>query len=248
MRQNIYDDKKFSDEYDKMRNENSGINANDVIEIPIFRRMLPDLTDKFILDLGCGYGENDVYFIEHGAKYVMGTDISEHMISIANNNYKKDAIDYKVLAMEDISKIDKKFDVVVSSLAFHYIKDYDKLILDIYNLLNDNGYLIFSMEHPLSNCIIYDNDLCNKHITIGKKKYILLSDYNREGKRICNWFNSEVIKYHRTMATIINTLVKNGFKIEEINECLPNDEMISKNSKYTNQYDYPYFLFVKVKK
>ena len=48
MRQNIYDDKKFSDEYDKMRNENSGINANDVIEIPIFRSMLPDLTDKFI--------------------------------------------------------------------------------------------------------------------------------------------------------------------------------------------------------
>lgn len=248
MKQNIYDDKKFSDEYDKMRKENSGINANDVIEIPIFRSMLPDLTDKSILDLGCGYGENDVYFIEKGTKYVMGTDISEHMIKIANSDYKLDNIDYNVLAMEDISKIDKKFDIVVSSLAFHYIKDYDKLVSDIYNLLNDNGYLIFSMEHPLSNCIIYDNDLSNKHVTIGKKKYILLADYNREGKRICNWFNSEVIKYHRTMATIINTLVKTGFKVEEINECMPNAEMISKNPKYVNQYDYPYFLFVKAKK
>ena len=248
MKQNIYDDKRFNEEYDKMRNENSGINANDVIEIPIFRKLLSDLTGKSILDLGCGYGENDTYFIEKGAKYVMGIDISEHMIEIANKDYKLDNIDYKVLAMEDISKIDKKYDLVVSSLAFHYIKDYDKLVTDIYNLLNENGYLIFSMEHPLSNCIIYDNDLSNKHITVGKKKYILLSDYNREGKRICNWFNSEVIKYHRTMATIINALVKNGFKIEEINECMPNDEMIEKNPKYANQYDYPYFLFVKVKK
>lgn len=231
-----------------MRNKNSGINANDVIEIPIFRKLLPDLTDKSILDLGCGYGENDAYFIKKGAKYVMGIDISEHMISIANNNYKKDDIDYKVMAMEDISKIDKKFDIVVSSLAFHYIKDYDKLVSDIYNLLNDNGYLIFSMEHPLSNCIIYDNDLSNKHVTIGKKKYILIADYNREGMRIHHWNNCDVIKYHRTIATIINVIANAGFKVEEINECMPNDEMISKNIKYANQYDYPYFLFVKVKK
>lgn len=38
MKQNIYDDKRFNEEYDKMRNENSDINANDVIEIPIFRK------------------------------------------------------------------------------------------------------------------------------------------------------------------------------------------------------------------
>ena len=47
------------------------------------------------------------------------------------------------------------------------------------------------------------------------------------------------------MATIFNTLIKNGFVIDEINECEPNEEMVSKNSKYANQYDAPYFLFVK---
>ena len=39
--------------------------------------------------------------------------------------------------MEDISKIEGKFDIVFSSLAFHYVKDYDKLTKDIYNLLDD---------------------------------------------------------------------------------------------------------------
>jgi len=66
MKQNIYDNETFNKEYDKMRNDNKGMSANDVIEIPIFRKLLPDLNDKNILDLGCGYGENDLYFFKNG--------------------------------------------------------------------------------------------------------------------------------------------------------------------------------------
>ena len=68
----------------------------------------------------------------------MGTDISKHMIDIANKTNKLENIDYCVMAMEDISSINNKFDIVVSSLAFHYVKDFDKLLSDINNLLNDN--------------------------------------------------------------------------------------------------------------
>ena len=57
MKQNIYDIKSFSDAYDKMRYENKGMNANDLVEIPNFRKLIPDVKGKRILDLGCGYGE-----------------------------------------------------------------------------------------------------------------------------------------------------------------------------------------------
>ena len=80
MKQNIYDIEIFSEAYDKMRYENKGMNANDLIEIPNFRKLLPDLTNKKILDLGCGYGENDIYCRELGAQEVLGIDISKHMI------------------------------------------------------------------------------------------------------------------------------------------------------------------------
>lgn len=248
MKQNIYDNETFNKEYDKMRNDNKGMSANDVIEIPIFRKLLPDLNDKNILDLGCGYGENDLYFSKMGAKYVLGTDISTHMIDIANRDYKLDNIDYKVMAMEDISSIDRKFDIVVSSLAFHYVKEFDKLLFDINNLLNDNGYLVFSQEHPIADCVIIDDKIKSNHINIGDKKFALVSDYNREGIRIHHWNGCDVNKYYRNFSTIINSLIKNGFIIDEINECEPNEEMISKNSKYANQYDYPYYLFVKAHK
>lgn len=71
------------------------------------------------------------------------------MIKIALDNNKDKKIKYKLMAMEDIDKLEEKFDVVISSLAIHYVKDYDKLIKDIYNLLNKDGILIFSIDHPL---------------------------------------------------------------------------------------------------
>ena len=136
MKQNIYDIKTFSEAYDKMRYENRGKNANDLVEIPNFRKLIPDLNNKRVLDLGCGYGENDIYCRELGAKEVLGIDISEHMLKIAMNNNKDKKIKYKLMAMEDIDKLKEKFDVVISSLAIHYVKNYNKLIKDIYNLLN----------------------------------------------------------------------------------------------------------------
>ena len=135
MKQNIYDDKNFFEKYDELRIDQRGLNANDLIEIPAFRNVMPDVKDKKILDLGCGYGENDKYYKELGAKSVLGLDISTHMIEMANKHNKLKDINYKVVAMEDINKINDKFDIVISSLAFHYIKDYDKLIKDIYIII-----------------------------------------------------------------------------------------------------------------
>ena len=244
MKQNVYDNKVFSDEYDKMRNERKGTNANDVIEIPIFRKMMPDVKGKRILDLGCGYGENDLYYFNQGASYVLGTDISEHMLDIANKENKTDGVEYKNIPMEDISSIKDKFDIVISSLAIHYINDFDKLTKDIYSLLNNNGIFLFSQEHPLTTCLYYPEGFENK-IVINDKKYALVADYNRCGQRDMPWNGVRVIKYHRNFTYIINTLIKNGFVIDEINECEPTEEMISKNSKYVNQFDKPYFLFLK---
>lgn len=159
MKQNIYDDKTFFEKYDELRINQKGLNANDLIEIPAFRNIMPDVKNKKMLDLGCGYGENDKYYKELGAKSVLGVDISKHTIEIANKYNKLKDIEYKEISIEDIYQINDKFDIVMSSLAFHYIKDYDKLIKDVYSLLNKDGYLIFSQEHPFTTCIKYTENV-----------------------------------------------------------------------------------------
>lgn len=248
MKQNIYDKESFYNEYDKMRKENKGYNANDLIEIPNFRKIVPNVKNKKILDLGCGYGENCKYYKKIGANYVLGIDISNHMIDEANKNNKLENIEYKVMAMEEISKIAEKFDIVISSLAFHYIKDFEKLLKDIYNLLIDDGYLIFSQEHPLVTSTILTNNMTSNHQEINNKWFLLLSDYNRIGLRKKLWNDEFVEKYHRNFSEIINTLIKVGFKIDMILEPIPEEETIKKVPKYIHQYDRPYFLFVKVHK
>ena len=243
-----HDIKSFSDAYDKMRYENKGMNANDLVEIPNFRKLIPDVKGKRILDLGCGYGENDKYCIGLGAKEILGIDISKHMIKIAKENNNDENIKYKVMAMENINEIEEKFDIVISSLAFHYVKDYEKLINDIYNLLNDDGILIFSIDHPLRIASKFETWMKKNYTKINGKWFLLVSDYNREGIREKEWNGVMVKRYHRNFSSLINGLVNSGFKIDKILEPIPDEKAIKIIPKYINQYDRPYFLFVRAKK
>ena len=245
MKQNIYDNKNFSAEYDKMRKEKAGYNANDLIEIPNFRSLVPSVKNKRVLDLGCGYGENCKYYKDLGANYVLGTDISQHMINMANIENKEENIDYKVLPMEELNTLNQKFDIVLSSLAFHYIKDFKKLINDIYAILNEEGALVFSQEHPMNTCIINNGEIEKSHIDINNKWFGLVADYNRCGLRKNLWNDEYVEKYHRNFSEIINTLVECGFKIEKVLEPLPSKLAISRVPKYEHQFDKPYFIFIK---
>ena len=243
--QNIYDNENFFKDYSTMRDNK--VNANELIEIPTMKALLPNLKDKAILDLGCGAGGMAKYFIEQGAKYVLCLDISENMINLAQNSVSANNVEFKVMGMEELSSLNKKFDIVFSSLAFHYIKDFNKLINDIGKLLNENGILLFSQEHPLATAFVGNKELDN-HIELQGKRYYLVKDYSNNGKREVLWNNENVIKYHRNYEIIINTLVNNGFRILQIDESKASEEVIKLVPKYIYQQDRPYFLFIKAEK
>ena len=100
---NVYDTKEFFDSYQEMRSES--VNANHLIENPIIKSMMPNLAGKTILDLGCGDGNMDRFFIENGAKKVLAVDISQNMINEAKKVNGLNNITYEVMGMEDIAKI-----------------------------------------------------------------------------------------------------------------------------------------------
>lgn len=245
-KQNIYDKKEFFDGYQNMREQQ--INANNLIEKPQMQEMLPkDVSGMTILDLGCGAGGLSKMLSDAGAKYVLGTDISKNMINEANKMAVKGKLEFKVMAMEEIDQIHKKFDMVVSSLAFHYVKDFEKLIKDISNLLKPNGLLVFSQEHPMRVCRVYSNEQ-SKQIDIDGKHYFLISDYQNMGKRVYNWYGTNVEKYHRTMEYIINTLCNSNLNIEHIMPSYATKKAIKLVDKYKYQVDLPYFLYIRAKK
>lgn len=73
--QNIFDNEIFFEGYKTLRS--GATNYNDLLEQPTMAKLLPDLTEKSVLDLGCGYGHNCIDFIHRGATRVVGVDISK---------------------------------------------------------------------------------------------------------------------------------------------------------------------------
>lgn len=243
--QNIYDNSVFFKSYEEMRAKD--INANKVIEQPIFASMLPPLKGRRVLDLGCGAGEFCRFAKNEGASFVMGIDCSKNMLNVAKNS--EDDITYLNLPMENLGKLCDHFDVITSSLAFHYVEDFDKLIGDISGLLKIGGELVFSQEHPLATAFKPPkNENIDNKINIHGKRYYLLSDYNNVGKRTVKWNVPGVIKFHRNFSEIINTLLRHGFMITKVMESYADEEIIKKEPKYSYQNDRPYFLFVCAKK
>src|SRR5690348_5193860 len=123
MRQNKYDDPAFFANYSQMSRSIGGLEAAG--EWPAFRALLPELRDKRVLDLGCGFGWHCRYAREQQARSVVGVDISEKMLGRARESTDDDAIEYRRLAIEDIDFPAEDFDVVLSSLAFHYVEHFD---------------------------------------------------------------------------------------------------------------------------
>ncbi|MBO5884512.1 MAG: methyltransferase domain-containing protein [Clostridia bacterium] len=244
--ENVYDDSGFFEQYKELREQE--INANNLIEIPIMKSMFPSLKDKTILDLGCGAGDMDNYFFKNGAKSVLGIDISQNMLNEAKQNVTSKNAEFKLLKMEDISTINQKFDIVYSSLAFHYVEDMDKLLTDIYNLLNDGGILIYSQESPLVTASIFESHNPEKKINVNGKQYFLLSDFGNETVRNNYWNGVPVTKYHRTYATLVNLFIKNKFSIIEIKDSFASEDVVRIYEKYKNQKDRPYFTFFKLQK
>ena len=81
-----------------------------------------------------------------------GIDISKKMLEVAEAENGHPSISYIHMPIEEISKLHKKFDIVISSLAMHYVENYEAVVRDVYQLLKDGGIFVFSQEHPLTTC------------------------------------------------------------------------------------------------
>jgi ubiquinone/menaquinone biosynthesis C-methylase UbiE len=236
--QNIYDNPEFFSGYLTLRKNDQGFNA--LIENPAIRSLFPDVAGKTIIDLGCGFGDLCRYLHELGAGFVLGIDISERMLAVAETQTNKKTIQYKRCAIEDFSIDVGSVDLVVSSLALHYIADYLKLVKKIYAGLKIGGHFIFSVEHPMSTA-----NPQAIHCT-SDNEYWPIFNYRNEGQFQQTWFIENVIKYHRTIQTYINNLIEAGFAIEKILEPMPNDELTTKRPDFTIHQIRPPILVIRV--
>lgn len=210
MSQNINDNEHFYKGYTKIRNNK--LSYNEMIEMPVMKEELPDINGKMVLDIGCGMGKFIKYMLELNPKQIVGLDISNNMISYAKEHVNDEIVSFVVSDILSY-ETDIKFDVIVSSLAFHYTEDYEALVLKLFGMLNSDGVLLFSTEHPLTTATKQQENW--SHIE-SRFNHYKLDHYFEESSRPIEWLDTEVIRYHRTIGTMMNTIIDNGFIIERV--------------------------------
>jgi SAM-dependent methyltransferase len=239
MKENKYDDPGFFAAYGDMERSKDGLPAAG--EWHAFQALLPSLQHKKLLDLGCGYGWHCRYAREQGATAVTGTDISEKMLARAKGLTRDAGVTYLHQAIEDMHFAQAAFDVVISSLAFHYIANFKQACERIYACLQPGGAFVFSVEHPLFTANAAQDWY---HDAQGRRLHWPVDDYQEEGIRTTHFLGHEVIKYHRTFATYINSLIDAGFNITRIIEPLPSADMLEKIPGMQDETRRPMFLLI----
>src|SRR5262245_26204957 len=145
--QNIYDDPAFFTGYSTL--ERFGAGWERAAELGDLLSLLPDVAGRRVLDLGCGAGQLAHHLARRGAADVVGVDLSERMLALARAQWSHPRLTYQRASLEGVQFPAGRFDVVVSSLAFHYVEDYRGLITRIAGWLASGGVLVYSSEHPL---------------------------------------------------------------------------------------------------
>ncbi|HIR13073.1 MAG TPA: class I SAM-dependent methyltransferase [Candidatus Choladousia intestinavium] len=221
MKENRYDDEVFFQKYGEMTRSKKGLQGAG--EWHALRKILPDFSGKRVLDLGCGYGWHCKYAVSQGADYVLGTDISHKMLEAARRKNADEKIEYQCAAMEDLKLPEESFDFVFSSLAFHYVRDFNALAEKVRGWLKPGGDFVFSVEHPVftaygSQGWYYDEN--------GEILHFPVDNYYYEGKRDAVFLGERITKYHRTVTAYLETLLQMGFELRHVIEPQPPEDMM----------------------
>lgn len=238
MAQNIYDRPDFFAGYSQLERSVAGLSG--AAEWPLLQPLLPAMAGLRVVDLGCGFGWFCRWARTQGAAQVFGLDLSENMLARARAMTEDPAITYQRADLEQVDLPEAAFDLAYSALALHYLPDIGPLLRTVRQSLMPGGRFVFSVEHPVLTAPArqgWTTDAEGRHAWP-------VNGYLDEGARTTDWLAPGVVKYHRTVATTLNSLIQNGFTISAVEEYGATLEQVTARPEWARERERPLFLLV----
>jgi SAM-dependent methyltransferase len=121
---------------------------------PAVLELLGELTDRVVLDAGCGPGLYVTELLARGA-HVIAIDQSANMIGLA----RRHAAGQITLRQHDLTKplywlANNSVDICLLALVIHYIDDRIALLRELHRVLRPGGHLVVSTSHPTADWLI----------------------------------------------------------------------------------------------
>ncbi|MFH1776032.1 MAG: methyltransferase domain-containing protein [Candidatus Omnitrophota bacterium] len=121
-----------------------------------------------VLDIGCGTGLLSLNLLKKANCEIKGIDCSEEMLAIFQDKIKKlkltSRINCELMDANALQFKKESFDKVVSSVTLHHLKNKDKLISKVFNLLKPGGVFVIGE---------IDMDTTGNHNDVNRLKRIL---------------------------------------------------------------------------
>ena len=224
------------------------------IEWPCIQKMLPVLTEKKIVDLGCGTGRFTFWLEAEKPSTIIGVDLSEKMLKLAKEKAAETGSAAKFIKADVSSAFtDDQFDLVFSSTLTHYVPDLDAFFRNVSKMLRPDGQCIFSIMHPIytaqypiknGNIVPDDDDWVVRYLDPRERAYVQpWIEYNDAIENFLSF------SYHYTFSEYINALIRAGLRLTEIQEPLPPDDWkIKWPDRYNSFIETPSFMVLKAQK
>lgn len=216
--------------------------------VPNYFKVIGNLNGKDVLDIGCGNGWL-TYLMAKKAKSILGCDISESMIEVAEKNHKLPNTNYYALDATNINKLNKKFDVITCSLMLHASQTHNSMIKTLKsaaNLLKKNGNIVILVPHP---CFSIQNKRSYNTYTFSDS----FNYFEKNQSYNVNLVSSKglVTKFTNKFYNLqdyFDAFLKSGLMVTQISEpeVLPKDR--TKNGVWTSELKTPFYLIFKVVK
>lgn len=181
---------------------------NAFIEQPCTWELIGSVAGLRVLDAGCGPGLLASWLIEGGAA-VTGFDVSPTMIKLARERLGERAR----LHLADMAKplsfvAPEEFDLIVSSLAIDYVRDWKQPLSEFYRSLKPGGRLVFSVQHPMGSYKWY------RPTSAFGVQYV---------EAVWRGFGEHVVvpDYYRPFEEIVNPVLEAGFTLLRVRETKP---------------------------
>jgi ubiquinone/menaquinone biosynthesis C-methylase UbiE len=183
-------------------------------------RLIGDVADKRILELGCGSGAAAVTFVQQGAS-VIAVDASSGQLERARAlaEHEEARVEWHHGDLADLAFLRAdSVDLAFSAFAIAEVEDLDRMFRQVHRVLRPGSWFIFSYEHPLAICIGKEPPTAPDS---GPPRMVLLHSYFGDGPVTVQRDGEPINLYQRTVAAVFAALGRAGFGVETIVEPKP---------------------------
>ena len=179
-------------------------------ERPALLALLPPVAGRDVLDAGCGAGWYAERLVDAGAR-VTGVDASAAMVGHARRRVG-DRVAFHVHDLAaPLPFADASFDVVLSALVLHYLRDLAPTLAEFRRVLRPDGTLVFSTHHP-----------CHEAVRLASEGHDV--DYFATEPVEEEWTDIGRVRFfRRPLMALFEALATAGFLVERVVEPRPND-------------------------